>query len=128
MIAGDYEMRFTFSGDGSWSYIHDVPFTVEGGADLKPAGGLIDIIKNWIVDFGLDNPAGYWLITLIGMVLLFLIAYKSSVIRVALPLVFLGGMMIWEFIDMWLIILLALGAGLTLFGIFRKKTHGGGEE
>ena len=128
VIPGSYEMRFTFSGDGSWAYIHDRPFTVERGEDLESGGQIIDSIENWIAGVGLDNPAGYWLITLIGMVILFLLAYKSPVIRVALPLVFLGGMIIWEFIEMWLIVLLALGAGLSIFGILRKKTHGGGEE
>lgn len=124
--AGDYEIRLTFSGSGTWDYIHDIPFSVVTRSDVSGSDSIVRGIDNWITNLGLDNPMGYWLILLIGMVLLFLLFYKSEILRVVMPLVFLGAMLIWEYIDAWMIILLALGAGLTIFGLLRKKISGGG--
>lgn len=125
-VSGQYVVRFTFSGVDTWDYIHDIPFSVGPSRELTGAASIIDSLEQWIVNVGMDNPVGYWVILLIGMVLLFLVAYKSPLLRVVLPLVFLGLMLIWGKIDTWLIVLLALGAGLTLWGIFRRKAHGGG--
>lgn len=122
---GDYELRFTFSGDSTWSYIHDIEFQVTKKGALT-GGDIADSISIWLSNIGMDNPAGYWIVTLVGMILLFLFAYKSPLMRIILPLGLLGFMIIQSYLDVWVIVLLALGAGLTLFGLFRKKVHGSG--
>lgn len=122
---GNYEVRFTFSGDSTWSYIHDRPFKVSVKGALT-GGDVADAIDNWISNLGMDNPAGYWIVTMLGMILLFLLAYKSALMRIVLPLGLLGFMIIQNYLDAWIIILLALGAGITLFGLFRKKIQGSG--
>jgi len=127
-VSGQYVVRFTFSGVDTWDYIHDIPFSVGPSRGLTGADSIIDRLEQWIINAGMDNPVGYWVILLVGMVVLFLLAYKSPILRVVLPLVFLGLMLIWGKVDTWLIVLLALGAGLTLWGIFRRKAHGGGGE
>lgn len=125
VVYDDYVLRLEFSGsDKSWSYIHDIPFEVVAKTTAETSG-LVENIKNWIINQGMDNDTGYWALLLIGMVLLFLLAYSSPVMRVTLPLVYLGLFLVWKFIDPWIIVLLALGAGLALFGMLRKKFTGG---
>ena len=123
---GNYEIRFTFSGDGSWDYIHDEPFIVAVTAGLMHGEGLQDMIEGWFSDWGLDNDLGYWLALLIGMVVLFLLAYKSPVMRVALPLIYCAIFIVMGWVDRWIIILLAIGAGVFLFSMLRKRVAGGG--
>lgn len=125
VISGNFEVRFTFSGDCSWSYINDEPFSVKGTLTKTGTESILDNMDNWLDQYGLNTTAGYWMLLLIGMVILFLIAYRDRVMRVALPLLLLGFFMVKQFIDSWLIILLALGAGLALYGIFKRRSGSG---
>lgn len=125
VTVGTYELRFTFSSpDISWSYIHDEQFGVSETAQREGPDSIINVILDWIKEWGLNSTIGYWVLLLIGMVALFLLAYRSPVMRVALPLTYLGLFMVWQLIDSYYIILLALGAGLTLYGIFRRRYGG----
>lgn len=127
-LAGTYEIRFIFSGDPSWSYIHDEYFTVAGQQGTSPTGGIIDNVINWIENQGMDTTIGWWVLLLLGMVILFLLAYESKLLRVALPLVYLGLFIVWGKVDTVLIILLALGAGLTLYRLFKGHVGHGGND
>lgn len=127
---GDYELRYTFAGDGSWSYIHDRAFVVSaeggvGGVTVTELTGLGAKIKTTMVSFGLDNPVGHWVVILILSVILFIVFYKSSVMRVVGPLLVIAIAMVMGWVDTWIVILLALGAGFTLWRTFRKSAVGG---
>lgn len=122
---GNYRIRFTFSGDPSWSYIHDELFSVGVAAPLT--GGLVDNVSNWLSNMGMDNSVGWWVVLIVGMVLLFLVAYDSNILRVVLPLLFMGLMIVWGKIDIVIVILLIMGAGFTAWRLFRKQTGGSDE-
>lgn len=129
---GSYDMRFQFEGSEveNYIYIHDIPFSVlEAGAAAGTGagfvGGLSESISTWLQNYGLDNPIGHYVVIIIGMVALFLVLYKSALLRVVVPLLLFGLAILSNWIDPWIIVLLALGAGLTIYGLLRKKTVGG---
>lgn len=132
-VEGDYDVRVSLSDDSlhTYSYIYQLPLTVAGEGALLPddtgPSGIWEAFLNFIGAHNLDSDVGHWIVVILVMVLLFLISYKSSILRVALPLLVLGAAFVANWIDQWLIVLLALGAGLTLWGIFRRKASGGGE-
>lgn len=125
--SGNYEVRFTFYGDPTYEYIHDEPFSVAGTQAIPPSRSILSNIEDWVDNLGMDNTVGWWVLLLLGMVIIFFLVYDSKVMRVALPLVYLGLFIIWGKVDQWLIILLALGAALALYKLFRKSTSGGSE-
>lgn len=135
---GTYDMRLSFSGPNvsNFTYIHDIPFQVmastDGGDSVLPPGtvtGVWDLFKAWMASYGFDNPVGHWLVLIILMVIMFLLFHKSELLRVVMPLMIFAVGFVSEWVDRWWIVLLALGAGLTLFGILRNKIAGnrGGE-
>jgi len=130
---GDYYIRVSLYDDAlhSYRYIYQMPLSVVGEGEILPdgegPGGLWSSFMGFVGANNLDSDVGHWIIVLLAMVALFLVAYKSAILRVALPLLVLGTAFVADWIDKWLIILLALGAGLALWGIFRKKVNGGGE-
>ena len=129
---GTYTARFTLTkANKTFTYIKDVTFVVIGGIEEAEEPFIDNIVEGfeaWLDNWGLNNQAGHWLVLLVVMVLLFIIAYKSEILRVALPLVAMATAIGFGWIDVWVIILLALGAGLSLFALFRKKVQGGGEQ
>lgn len=133
VASGEYDARFTFQGGGveNYVYIHDIHFTVgevaEDGVIPEGAGDIIDNVTEWLEQYGLDNPAGHWLIMIIAMVILFVVSYKSELLRVVFPLLVLGICIIIQWVDTWVVVLLALGAGLSIYSLFRRKAQGGGE-
>lgn len=76
--------------------------------------------------WGMDNDAGHWLIILAAMIITFVIAVRSEVLRVVLPLMCFGAGIAIGWLDLWLVSLLAFGAGLTLYSILRGKIQGKG--
>jgi len=130
---GNYDVRVSLYDDSmhTYTYVYQLPLVVAGEGELliddTGPGGIWDTFMTFLGARGLDTELGHWIVILIAMVALFLIAYRSPLLRVALPLMVLGAGFISGWLDRWLIILLALGGGLALWGIFRKKTTGQGE-
>lgn len=89
---------------GYWS--ETVP--PEGGDDVFDVYGRI---WNWFA----NSTAGHWTILLIGMGVLALIFHKQKAIAVVCCLLVLGIGIIIGWVDTWVIVLLALGAGLTIW-------------
>lgn len=130
---GTYEARFSFQGGGveNYVYIHEIPFKVnleeEPDVVQEGAGNIFDNMMNWLDGVGLDNPTGHWLIMLILMAVAFVTAYKSELLRVVFPMGIVGLFIVMGWVDIWVIVLLALGAGLSFYSLFRRKAQGGGE-
>ena len=122
---GDYLLRVElYQGHTSFRYTKDLSFKVgEGGGITEGAGE--DILH--VLDlFGLDNTVGHWIVLLVLMVGGFILCRKSQILRVVVPLVVLAIAIVMNWIDTWIIVLLALGAGVTIFSLLRKKAVGGG--
>jgi len=89
---------------GYWS--ETVP--PEGGDDVFDVYGRI---WNWFA----NSTAGHWTILLLGMGVLALIFHRQKAIAVVCCLLVLGIGIIIGWVDTWVIVLLALGAGLTIW-------------
>ena len=95
-----------------------------GGVPSKPPVEWIeDMLKGW----GMSNEFGHWMIMLVLMVTAFIALHKSEVLRVMIPVLIFGLAMIIGWVEWWFIILLALGAGVTMYSMLRRKMAGGGE-
>lgn len=127
---GEYVVRFILADGGTtFTYSHDIPFTVgisPGGVPgVDVAESIWDRFMATLSDWGLDNPIGQWLIMLVLMFIAFMVFHKSETMRVAMPMLIMGVFIVAGWVDTWVIILLALGAGFTLWNLFRKKVSGG---
>ena len=129
---GGKTISVRLTGSSSYVYQFDMPVTINNAAD-EGGTGVDDSsnpeswwakIKEKLGILGLDTPAGKWISLLLGMVLLYAFFNKDKIMRIALPCLLLGAALIGEWIDRWWAVVIALGAGMTLYGIFRKKTTG----
>lgn len=93
--------------------------------DETPVSPPWTALDEWMAGFGMDNPAGRWIAILALMALCFAGFYRSSLLRVLVPGSVFGIGLIIGWVDIWVTILLALGAGLTIYGLFKRKTRGG---
>jgi hypothetical protein len=139
--AGEYQARFTFYDTASvpdYSYIKDLHFTVtETGGEPIPAGSTPSMpnVKAWFFDllgrWGLDNTGGhYFLLFLLCIFWALFVGWYCKMHLVATGLVVLtiiAGVYV-DWIDKWVIALVAIGVGFIVYGIFRKKTTGTGSE
>lgn len=132
VTSGNYVLRVELhQGQCSFRYIRDMSFIV-GETEDEPGTGeqVIKNFQDWIEEFlyrfGLNNDMGHWIVIIFAMACLFLATYKSPVIRVVLPLMVLGVAIVAKWLDIWIIVLLAMGAGLTIWGILRRRMSGGG--
>ena len=89
---------------------------------LDPLGWLDD----WLGKLGFNNQGGHWLVLIVVMAVSFAVFYRSEVIRVVVPLAWVGMAIATAWIELWLVLLLALGAGVAVFTILRKQIAGGG--
>lgn len=129
-------VKLSNPGYHTYEYRYDMTVTIhesgtEGvgtGVDDNSPAGFLEKIMSFFTSHGYDNPIGHWLIILAGMLFTFLICYQSPVMRVAMPLVVLAAGFVGGWIDRWIVILFALGAGLTIWGFTRKKMAGGSGE
>ena len=130
-VIGSYYLHVEFSSPNTdFIYKRNIPITVDEGVKPGLPGFTESIgekIKRWIVAIGMDNPVGHWIIMLGLMCLMFIIFHKSEVLRVLMPLLILGLGMVIEWVDVWIVALLALGAGFTIFRALRKQISGGAE-
>lgn len=94
----------------------------------KPSKNIFQLLEELLAIWQLNNKMGYWLVIMILMLGTFILARKSEVMRVVFPLGILGLGVVIGWMDLWLIVLLALGAGLAIYGILRHKMSGGGSE
>lgn len=137
---GNYTARFTLQkADKTYVYAKDVNFTVAGGVEgeEEEEGAAkigVDVLKDkldsLLKQYNLDNPMGHWIVAVLAMFLLFVAFYKSKILRVVAPLCILAIMIVGNWLDIWIVALLGFGAGLTIWGIFRRGMSGskGGEE
>lgn len=114
----------------SYSYIYHIPIQVtyddDGGSITDMGEGFWAMFTDTIDNIGLDNPGGHWLIILILMILVALMVWKDKLLRIILPLGVLAFGLVTSFLDLWIVILLAIVAGGIVFGIIRKRLAGGG--
>lgn len=141
---GDYQVRCTFSSVTSpyYSLILDVPITITGGTELTtapvgsgtgggPAGSSVSDwtgrFKALIKKYGLDNEAGHWLIILLLCAAWVWLLRKSPTAMTGMIVLTIGGGLILQWLNPWFYALVILGAGLTIFGLFKKKTKSSDE-
>jgi len=113
MSGGPHFLRVTWSDPGhTFSYTHDYPFTVDIGGpapgESTGLGGLLDNI-------GWGGSGLRWLIVLGGMGVVYFIFRQIPVINVIAPLMVLAFGFISGFLPIWVGLLLALGAGFTIW-------------
>ena len=135
---GTYTVRTAFSGGGcTYQYVTDSTLQISTSGAVKPPkppGGtitttdLLDWLNDMLNSHGLNSTLGHWLILLILMVIMIVIGWKSKskIMTVVLPLMILGIGIIIKWVDPWVIVLLALGAGVTIFSMIRDKLAGRG--
>lgn len=127
---GTFTARLTLTKDlQTFSYVHDLTFTVAGApTTTTPPGGvksIVERIQEWLAGAGWDNQGGHWLVLIIASIILYVIFNQSKLLRVAMPVAVWGAAIAFNYIDQWILVLLAGGVGLTLYGIFRNKVQGG---
>lgn len=141
-IASDYNIQFEFSGSGveNYSYIYQKGFAAnQGGGNVVPGGtpeeptsvsGWQAWLRSMLQRYGMNNAAGHWLL-IFGLCIILAIVFRKTpaVATVLVLLVFAGGWVL-KWIDPWFIALMCIGAGLAIYGFFRKreKGHTGDEE
>ncbi len=131
MINDNYEVRVILSGAISYDYVRDLSLVIGGGGDDDGGGfgGGDTNVKLWLEDsldsLGLNNAPGYWIAIMVVMGVAFYGFRRSEVLRVLVPLLILGLGMVIGWIETWIIVLLALGAGVTIFMLLRKRIAGG---
>jgi hypothetical protein len=125
------------SGEHSYVYRYDMTleFTEDDGGgggnsidDVTDPNSILGLLKKilGIVDYSSDTS--HWILLIVGMAILTAIFWFSSLMRVVFPMLLFGTACVSGWIDSWWVILLALGAGVYLFSIFKKKTADGGGE
>lgn len=133
---GSFQIRCTFSSGSSpyYSLILDTPVTITGGATPTPPttgpggppgsslGDWTDWVKNFLKSHGLDNEAGHWLVILLLCALWVFLLRKNPTAMTGLIIITIGGGLIFQWLNPWFYALLILGAALTLFGLFKRKT------
>jgi hypothetical protein len=72
----------------------------------------------------MDLGVIYWILLFTGMGLLFYFFRQSKVIRVVMPLGLLGLGVMVGWVDVWVVALIALGAGVVVYIVSRKMMVG----
>lgn len=78
------------------------------------------------IDEFIDSAVGHWLILISAMMILFVIFRKYESLRIVFPLLAFGAALVAGWIAAWVVILLALGAGISIYSILKGKMTGGG--
>lgn len=115
-----YEYRVIGLNDEGRGYgsIHEFQM-VEG----QPAGGDGDGDGDG-VPWNLQDTSVRWIIVIISMGGCFYFFRRSNVLRVLMPLMVFGLALILGWLPAWVVVLLALGAGLTIYNILSKHMRG----
>lgn len=131
--AGNYIVQLRFNGSTNYNHYVWLDVTVTsqqftGGTSGGSGGGFTEDmgtrIKQWVRDYGMDDEAGHWVIMLALMALMVGIFWKVKILAVVMPLGVLAIAMVINWVNPAIVVLLALGAGLTLWALFRKKANG----
>lgn len=141
-ISGIYQIRCTFydtSISPYYSLVLDKPVTVSGGTTptaTTPAapgtgGGSptdwLSWFSNLIKKAGLDNEPGHWLIIFILCIIWVAMLRKNAMALTIMICLTVGSGLIFKWLNPWFYVLLAIGAGIIIFGLFKKKTHSSSE-
>jgi hypothetical protein len=131
-VIDDYTLRVTLYKAGSsgctFDYTHDVTYSVGGGKKNEEEKDILKTLTDWLAGIGLGGATGKWLAIIIAMAIAFIITYKNKILRVLLPLLVFGFGIVSGMLDIWVVVLLALGAGVAIFFIVRRGFGGGGGE
>jgi hypothetical protein len=134
---GDYTLQIKLSNTGisSYEYIYQLPLTISNTAVTPPAtptpptaDNIWDWIKDLMARYHFDSTGGHWLLILIGMGISLLIGSKTkhSTVGLVMALLVFGLGIVVGWIDKWWIVLLALGAGFTIWQFIRSRASGSG--
>ena len=85
------------------------------GADGPPSGEGAYAVYADMWDWLINSTAGHWTILLLGMVVAGAIFHRQRAVAVVVCLFILGIGIVIGWVDTWVIVLLALGAGLTVW-------------
>ncbi len=128
-LTGQYKARVTLTHPStSYKYIHDLSFSIgtgTGGGGSGTGTSPIDVVNAWLEPHGWNNSFGHWTITLVLMFLSFVVLNLMNahkLLQLGIPLLIFGLAIISGWIDPWVLVLLALGAGVTLWGALRKRS------
>lgn len=135
--AGDYTLQIDLYDESitSYHYIYQIEFSVTESGAPSPTDGPVTSsdIWDWITDimerWHLNTTGGHWLLILIGMGAMMIIGHVTGHKTIGLAgalLVFALGIVV-GWIDWWWVVLLALGAGFTVWQFIRSKAAGGGD-
>ena len=117
----------------TYQYRYDVSLIVNdststGGTEgIADPNSILSLLKNIFGFFDTSSASSHWIYLIVGMGLLVALFWFSSILRVVMPLLLFGAACVAGWIDRWWVVLLALGAGVFIYGIFKKKTSGGEE-
>jgi hypothetical protein len=133
---GNYQVRFEFYDDTlvpDYRYIKDVAFTVvaSGAAGAIPPGevpgttGFFAWLNALLDSKGANNAAGHWIIIILLCVLVaavFGVYGKMPLVATVIDILIFGIAIYIKWIDTWIIALLAIAAGFTIYRMFKKNT------
>ena len=131
---GNYALTYSLSQvniSNTFKYSEQLPFTIGGDViqeELSEVKSISESIETVLGNYGLDNKVGQYIIIFILAIVAFAIAYKSALLRVVFPCLIIGFGIIIGWIDTWVVVLLALGAGFTLYRALTKTGESRGEK
>jgi hypothetical protein len=134
-VEGVHTISFILSlgSEHSYQYRYDMTVTITAAGEGSSDGGTEDANSLWALlkkIIGLtdtSSASSHWILLIVGMGILVALFWFSEVLRVVFPLLLFGAACVAGWIDRWWVILLALGAGVYLFSLFKKKTGSGAE-
>ena len=125
---GDWSLLLTLGESGEnfeYKRLWDAtqgPGGEEGGGGGGGLPGGVDDIWDWLTE-----GVGRWVLLILCISLEALIFHKHKEVVVILACCLLAVWIVLEWVDLWLVVLLALGAGLSVWAMLRRKTQGGNE-
>ena len=123
---GDWNLLLTLSKTGeNFEYRRLWDATQGPGGEEGGGGGGFPMPGDWW-DW-LTTGVGRWVLLILCIALEALMFHKHKEVVVILACCLLAVWIVLEWVDLWLVVLLALGAGLSVWAMLRRKTQGGNE-
>jgi hypothetical protein len=133
--AGEYQARITFYDltlVPDYAYIHDIQFKLAVGTvgtippDQPPTtSGFLAWLNALLESKGMNNAAGHWIIIILLCVLvsaIFGVYGKMPLVATVIDILIFGLAIYIKWVDTWIIALMAIAAGFTIYRMFKKNT------
>lgn len=124
---GTYTLRTSLSNiNSTFEYIYDITVSVNDLAIIsgEDSDELLNTFEEYLDSRGWFTKTGKYIIILLLMAICYFAFRKSDTLKVLCPIIIFAGALIAGWIDWVVIVLLILGAGITLWGLLKNRLGG----